>query len=344
MDITLQRNGLTAIVDTKGAELKSLKDAEGTEYIWHGDSAYWPGRNPVLFPIVGNLKDGKVRCGDKEYEMNRHGFGRDLEFWELDTEPQEQAPDMGMMGMMGMDQDRDLEEEIMGGGSLMGGGLGGFMGGMMKPKKVVISDSATLQLHHSHETMMKYPYPFDFYVKHQLNDDGYTTTYLVENLGIDTMPFCIGAHTGFNCPLHEGESFSDYELVFSEEETCPTTLLNEKGLVSGEKKAFLEGTKVLPLSYEPFAQLDTLIFEGLKSKEVTLRHKETGHGVTMDFHQFPVLAFWTKGAQEAPFLCIEPWMGYAAVEGESGKFEDKPYVTVLQPGECMQMSFTVKLH
>ena len=100
MEITLQRNGLTAVVDTKGAELKSLKDAEGTEYIWQGDSKYWPGRNPVLFPIVGNLKDGKVRCGDRDYGMNRHGFGRDLEFWELDTEAQEEAPGMGGMGMI----------------------------------------------------------------------------------------------------------------------------------------------------------------------------------------------------------------------------------------------------
>ena len=330
MEITLKRNGLTAVVSTKGAELISLKDAEGTEYIWQGDSRYWPGRNPVLFPIVGNLCEGKVAIGGSEYEMNRHGFARDLEFWEVDTDT---SQDGGM-------QDDYVENAIMGGG--MSGG--GIMGDLLKPKPKTISDSATFQLHHSHETMGRYPFAFDFYVKHQLNDDGYTTTYGVQNLGIDTMPFCLGAHTGFNCPLHEGESFTDYELVFPQEETCPTTLLNEKGLVSGEKKPFLEGTQVLLLSYEPFAQLDTLIFEELKSKQVTLRHKETGHGVTMDFSQFPVMAFWTKGEAQAPFLCIEPWMGCAALEGESGKFEDKPYVRFLEPGDVQEYSFTVKLH
>ena len=61
MEIVLKRGGLTARVDTLGGELVSLRDAEGTEYIWGGDPAYWSGRNPILFPIVGGLKDGTVR-------------------------------------------------------------------------------------------------------------------------------------------------------------------------------------------------------------------------------------------------------------------------------------------
>ena len=60
MQIVLKRGGLTALADTMGGELVSLRDAAGTEYIWGGDPAYWSGRNPILFPIVGGLKDGTV--------------------------------------------------------------------------------------------------------------------------------------------------------------------------------------------------------------------------------------------------------------------------------------------
>lgn len=80
MEITLKRGTNTAIVNTKGSELTSFRDGTGTEFIWTGDPAYWPGQNPVLFPIVGNLKDGKVEIRGKQYEMGRHGFARRSEF------------------------------------------------------------------------------------------------------------------------------------------------------------------------------------------------------------------------------------------------------------------------
>ena len=79
MQFTLSHHGLRAAVDSHGGELVSLRDAAGTEYIWNGDPAFWPGRNPLLFPIVGNLKDGRVLFHGQPYEMSRHGFARDLE-------------------------------------------------------------------------------------------------------------------------------------------------------------------------------------------------------------------------------------------------------------------------
>lgn len=68
-------------VDSMGAELKSLKDvASGTEYMWNADPQYWKRTSPVLFPLVGGLKDGKFRLDGKEYQMGQHGFARDMEF------------------------------------------------------------------------------------------------------------------------------------------------------------------------------------------------------------------------------------------------------------------------
>ena len=64
-----------------GAELKSLKSVpDNREYMWHGDPAYWGRTSPVLFPIVGGLKDGQYRVDGTSYSMGQHGFARDREF------------------------------------------------------------------------------------------------------------------------------------------------------------------------------------------------------------------------------------------------------------------------
>lgn len=64
-----------------GAELKSLKSVpDNREYMWHGDPAYWGRTSPVLFPIVGGLKDGQYRVDGTSYSMGQHGFARDRGF------------------------------------------------------------------------------------------------------------------------------------------------------------------------------------------------------------------------------------------------------------------------
>lgn len=80
MIYTLKKGNLTAAVDSLGAQLVSLKNEEGFEYIWVGDPKYWGGHAPVLFPIVGALRQGKTQIGDQWYEMGQHGFARRREF------------------------------------------------------------------------------------------------------------------------------------------------------------------------------------------------------------------------------------------------------------------------
>ena len=92
-----------------------------------------------------------------------------------------------------------------------------------------------------------------------------------------------------------------------------------------------------------FDRLDTLIFEGLCSKGVTLRHKDGGRGVRMDFGEFPMVAFWTMPNVSAPYICLEPWHGCAALEGESGEFADKPHAVRLGPGEEKTLRYSVEI-
>lgn len=289
MRLTLSNAALQAAVQTQGGELVSLRDRSGTEYIWQGDPAFWSGQNPLLFPIVGSLKDGRVDVNGKTFEMDRHGFARRSEF--------------------------TLAEQ----------------GG----------DFAVLELRESPATLARFPYPFVLRVRHQLLEDGFSTAFTVENPGDAPMPFCIGAHTAINCPLFAGERFEDYVLTFQQRENGDTLLLSPQGLLrNGEREPMLRDGNV-SLDYAVFRRLDTLIFQGLQSKEVSLRHREAGHGVSLCFQDFPMVAFWTKPG--GSFLCMEPWHGCAALENESGRFQDKPHVIILAPGEKKELNYTFTL-
>lgn len=76
----LKNEKLTLEISSLGAELQSIKDAEGHEYLWQADPKYWGRHSPILFPIVCGLWNGKYRAEGNEYAMSRHGFARDTEF------------------------------------------------------------------------------------------------------------------------------------------------------------------------------------------------------------------------------------------------------------------------
>lgn len=81
MNYTIENEELILVISSHGAEVRSLKDKKtGREYMWCGDAAYWGRVSPVLFPIVGAVKDNTYRFKDKTYHMSQHGFARDMDF------------------------------------------------------------------------------------------------------------------------------------------------------------------------------------------------------------------------------------------------------------------------
>lgn len=81
MTIQLENEKLVVVVLEKGAELASIKSKEtGIEYLWQADPAYWGRHAPVLFPIVGRLKEDQYQLEGKTYAMGQHGFARDEAF------------------------------------------------------------------------------------------------------------------------------------------------------------------------------------------------------------------------------------------------------------------------
>ena len=79
MKYTIKSDKLTAVIDSFGGELHSLKDTSGNEYIWTAEDV-WKRHAPLLFPFVCNTKSKKYTVNGKEYVLSNHGFARDTEF------------------------------------------------------------------------------------------------------------------------------------------------------------------------------------------------------------------------------------------------------------------------
>ena len=79
MVFSIKNEYLTATITSFGAELISLKNTT-REYIWEGNPQFWAKHTPVLFPIVGTLKNSCYLYNDIKYELPRHGFARDCKF------------------------------------------------------------------------------------------------------------------------------------------------------------------------------------------------------------------------------------------------------------------------
>lgn len=78
--ITITSGDLTASINPFGAELSSLKDANGCELMTDADPNFWSGRAPILFPVVGRLSGDVIRVDGRQYPMKQHGFARRLPF------------------------------------------------------------------------------------------------------------------------------------------------------------------------------------------------------------------------------------------------------------------------
>ena len=80
MMVTLKNEWLTVEIEDVGAQLASITAKDGTQYLWQGDPDIWPRRAPLLFPVIGRLKDSQYLLEDETYTIPTHGFCRDALF------------------------------------------------------------------------------------------------------------------------------------------------------------------------------------------------------------------------------------------------------------------------
>ena len=81
MTTLIENNDIRVVIKADGAELDSIRHkGHQLEYLWQGDAAFWGKKSPILFPIVGGLKDNCFLYEGKTYHIPRHGFARDKTF------------------------------------------------------------------------------------------------------------------------------------------------------------------------------------------------------------------------------------------------------------------------
>ncbi len=186
---------------------------------------------------------------------------------------------------------------------------------------------ATFELTESAETLERYPFRFRLAVTHRVSDGALRTAMVVDNPADEPLPFSIGAHPGFRCPLHADEALDEYVVRFEEAENTER-LIVEDGLIGARSEPFLRGEREVRLSATLFDR-GALVFAGLRSERVRLAGPG-GTGVELTFKGFPYFGIWSKPG--APFVCLEPWCGIADRAGHDGDLAAKEGLIWLPPG------------
>lgn len=287
MKTTLRSPEITAVVDTQGAELVSLKRiGSDFEYLWQAGPA-WARHAPVLFPIVGRLAGDSALIGGRPFSMTQHGFARDMNF----------------------DVERSSPEE------------------------------AVFLVTYNDQTLARYPFRFELRIGYRTEGDAVLIKYRVTNADSKTMWFSIGAHPAFNCPADPNAPLP-FDLLFQCAETADRHYL-KGGLQSGRTENVLSHSAVLKLTPHLFEN-DALVFKGLRSSEITLRHPAGQPMVSVSFDGFPYLGLWSKPG--AAFVCIEPWYGVADRENPPVPFEEKEGILSLAPARTFECEYSIRLH
>ncbi|MBQ8502761.1 MAG: aldose 1-epimerase family protein [Clostridia bacterium] len=162
------------------------------------------------------------------------------------------------------------------------------------------SDSIKMRLSENEATLKIYPYCFDLVVTFTLDGRRLTVSHDITNKNDKTMYFSIGAHPAFNCAIGD-------KLTFDENETLETIKIDlEKSLRLPGTYPVMKEENDLTITQDIFKE-DALIFNNVRSQNVTLRSDSHNRTIRFNLGNAPYLGIWAKPG--APYVCIEPWYG-----------------------------------
>lgn len=335
---TLKNTALTLNISLHGAELTSIRDSFGREFLWQADPAFWKRHSPVLFPIVGSLWDKHFRVNGREYEMGQHGFARDMDFrlvserddeiwFELNSSPETLAKypykftlrigyrlesnKIHVMWEVSGDDSQTMWFQI---GAHPAFYLPRFVYG---GSAACASDSS----------------------RHSDPESG------APNLAASSASGSGAAGSGADSDFGragrgcfrlygrgaEGvvplESFRYIKV--SEKQCTDISDVQELDTPGG----------VMPLDDHTF-DIGAYIIGDSQVCRVDLVSTTGLRCVSLEFDT-PLVGLWAPSAKDVPFVCIEPWYGRCDRVGFTGEFSERDCVNSLSPGQVFRASYTI---
>ena len=193
----------------------------------------------------------------------------------------------------------------------------------------------TFSLKSNTETLQNFPFDFELRIAYHLQEDTLQIKYEVINKGQTILPFSIGGHPAFALP----EAFEKYSLQFEKEETIQSYRL-ESDLLSENFQELPIEKNILNLNYTLFEN-DALIIKEMQSKSIQVIENKKPL-FKFSFEDFPNFGIWTK--ENAPFICLEPWLGYSDTLKTSQNISEKEGIIVLDKQKTFEATFLVELY
>jgi len=203
------------------------------------------------------------------------------------------------------------------------------------------NNEVLFSIEETEQSLKVFPFAFQLIIGYKLERNRLTISYSLLNKNNKTMLFSIGAHPGFNCPLEKKLSYTDYKLVFEQNEHSEKRNKADN-VLTGKREKFLIGEKEIHLNYKLF-QNGALLFDDLKSNTISLESKKGKRKVLMNFKGFPYFGIWSWGETSADFICLEPWYGIDSTKDDDPEWEKKEGLVSIDAGQTFEASYSLEI-
>ncbi len=204
------------------------------------------------------------------------------------------------------------------------------------------SDTNTLafKLVATEETKKVYPFDFELVISYTLDGNILHCNNHIVNNGDQILPFSTGAHPGFCVPLSSDLSFEDYYIDFGNIGAITRMVFSDTCFVTDtDEKYPLRDGKYIDLKHSLFDN-DAIFFKDVPTS-VTLASDKDSRSVTLTCPQVRHFGLWHTNRTDAPFVCMEPWIGLPSRDGVNEDLATKPDMVRLTPGDSFDFSYDI---
>ena len=202
-------------------------------------------------------------------------------------------------------------------------------------------DAVYLGLCSDETTREKYPFDFELEIGYMLTGKKVHVLWKVVNKGKEEMPFSIGGHPAFMCPILPDTEQTDYFIRFDTKGPLVSDVI-EEGLIGETLKEYALEDGYLKITSDLFDG-DALIMENEQAHAVSLCLPDKTPYLTVAFGA-PLFGIWSPVKKNAPFICIEPWYGRADRVGFKKELRDREWSNLLNENEMFVTSYDIMIY